>query len=35
MKEFLENLEIGEGKVKLSQEEIKSNPAKNGDILNH
>ena len=34
MKEFLENLEIGEGKVKLSQEEIKSILAKNGQIVN-
>ena len=33
MKEFLENLEIGEGKVKLSQEEIKSILTENGKIV--
>lgn len=33
MKEFLEKLEIGEGKVKLSQEEIKSILAENGKIV--
>ena len=30
MKDFLENLEIGENKVKLSQEEIKSILAEHG-----
>jgi len=34
MKDFLENLEIGEGKVKLSAEEIKAVLAKNGEIVN-
>lgn len=34
MKEFLENMEIGEGKAKLSSEEIKSIIAKNGEIVN-
>ena len=33
MKEFLESLEIGEGKEKLSQEMIKSILAKNGEIV--
>lgn len=33
MKEFLESLEIGEGKVKLSKEEIKSILAKNGEYI--
>lgn len=33
MKEFLENLEIGEGKVKLSQDEIKSILTENGKIV--
>lgn len=33
MKEFLEKLEIGEGKVKLSQEEIKSIISENGRIV--
>lgn len=33
MKDFLESLEIGEGKVKLSAEEIKSILAKNGEIV--
>ena len=33
MKDFLEELEIGEGKVKLSKEEIKSILAKHGDYL--
>jgi hypothetical protein len=33
MKEFLEKLEIGEGKVKLSQEEIKSILIENGKIV--
>nr|DAX16882.1 MAG TPA: minor structural protein [Caudoviricetes sp.] len=33
MKEFLESLEIGEGKEKLSQEIIKSILAKNGEIV--
>lgn len=35
MKEFLENMEIGEGKVKLSAEEVKSIIAKNGEIVNN
>ena len=34
MKEFLESLEIGEGKVKLSAEEVKSILAKNGEMVN-
>lgn len=33
MKDFLEELEIGEGKVKLSKEEIKSILAKHGDYI--
>lgn len=33
MKDFLEGLEIGEGKVKLSKEEIKSILAKHGDYI--
>lgn len=33
MKEFLENLEIGEGKVKLSKEEIKSILAEHGKTV--
>ena len=33
MKDFLENLEIGEGKVKLSKEEIKEILAKNGEYI--
>ena len=33
MKDFLEALEIGEGKVKLSKEEIKSILAKHGDYI--
>ena len=33
MKDFLEELEIGEGKVKLSKEEVKSILAKHGDYL--
>ena len=33
MKEFLENLEIGEGKVKLSAEEVKKILAENGKIV--
>ena len=33
MKDFLENLEIGEEKVKLSKEEIKSILAKHGDYI--
>lgn len=33
MKDFLENLEIGESKVKLSKEEIKSILAKHGDYI--
>ena len=33
MKEFLENLEIGEGKVKLTKEEIKSILAENGKSI--
>ena len=33
MKDFLETLEIGEGKVKLSKEEIKSILAKHGDYI--
>jgi len=33
MKDFLEELEIGEGKVKLSKEEIKSVLAKHGDYI--
>ena len=33
MKEFLEKLEIGEGKVKLSAEEVKSILAENGKIV--
>ncbi len=35
MKEYLENLEIGEGKVKLSKEEIKSILVENGKIINN
>ncbi len=33
MKEFLESLEIGEGKIKLSQDEIKSILTENGKIV--
>lgn len=33
MKDFLEELEIGEGKVKLSKEEIKNILAKHGDYI--
>ena len=33
MKDFLEKLEIGEGKVKLSKEEIKNILAKHGDYI--
>ena len=33
MKDFLESLEIGEGKVKLSKEEIKSIMTKHGDYI--
>ena len=33
MKDFLEELEIGEGKVKLSKEEIKSILAKHGEYI--
>ena len=33
MKEFLENLEIGEGKVKLSKEEVKSILAEHGKTV--
>ena len=33
MKDFLETLEIGEGKVKLSKEEVKSILAKHGDYI--
>lgn len=33
MKDFLEELEIGEGKIKLSKEEVKSILAKHGDYL--
>ena len=33
MKEFLEGLEIGDGKVKLSKEEIKSILAESGKIV--
>lgn len=33
MKDFLEELEIGEGRVKLSKEEIKSILAKHGDYI--
>ena len=33
MKEFLESLEIGEGKVKLSKDEIKSILAENGKVV--
>ena len=33
MKDFLEELEIGEGKVKLSKEEIKSVLAKHGEYI--
>ena len=33
MKDFLENLEIGENKVKLSKEEIKEILAKNGEYI--
>jgi len=35
MKDFLETLEIGENKVKLSQEEIKNILAKHGEYLNN
>lgn len=35
MKEYLENLEIGEGKVKLSKEEIKSILVENGKVINN
>ncbi|MEI3530679.1 MAG: hypothetical protein V8Q75_06465 [Bacilli bacterium] len=35
MKEFLEGLEIGEGKVKLSKEEIKLILAENGKAINN
>ena len=33
MKDFLENLEIGESKVKLSKDEIKSILAENGKVV--
>ncbi len=33
MKDFLESLEIGEGKVKLSKEEVKEILAKNGEYI--